>query len=329
MRIILSGTMTLLLTRRLFAVAILALAGTSTFAIVYDDGDEYANLLDCLTHGSSDCSLFHKDCVWCPAASTTSTTKSKPGLCVSRLASSSFGADSHYQCGSNRSDDDYSAENDDTTQGQDDYFPPSDDATFDDDQAVDDDTAAADDDDTAPIADDDTNNDDIDTDDYNPYVDDDQSGTDDQTDDDAANTDDGANTDDDSNSDDYMKKLLECLAVGMEKECAENSPTECVWCTTSFAEGLCVSTDAGKDIDGSFYTCKWKKEDKEDEVDSSVYDHYCWNAHNEAACEMEVDGRDVPCVWCPSAQEEGQGGMCFSQAQTDFVQACNPVEKEE
>jgi len=307
------------LCRFLLLVVLLTLAPTSTTAT----DDDYSHLLDCLTHGSDskeDCAAMD-DCVWCPAS--TKSCCAKEGLCVSNKASESFDSQSHYQCTASTDDDD-------------DYFPSSDDdSTFDDDKAVDDDAAPTADDDAAPTTDDDANNND---DDYNPYTDDDQATDDKTPDDDAANN-------DDDNTDDYMKKLLECLAVANQTACASNSPTECVWCTTSFGEGLCMSDEAGHDIDGYFYTCQWNTtnvleeapskyfneirhttlQKKEEKVDSSVYDHYCWNAHDEEACEAEVDGRDVPCVWCPN---HGEYGTCFSQSQVDFVESCQ-VEREE
>jgi hypothetical protein len=204
-------------------------------------------------------------------------------------------------------------------------------STFDNDAAVDDDTAPVADDDAtttdnaAPTTDDDAaNNDDVDTDDYNPYMDNDAATTDDQaptTDDDAApTTDDDAANNDDDNPDDYQKKLMECLVVANQTSCEKNTPTDCVWCTTSFGEGLCVSEQAGHDVDGYFYTCQFNStstvmKENANVVESRVYDHYCWNVQNEEECAGEVDGHDVACVW---SEEQS---MCLSQTQYGMLEA--------
>jgi hypothetical protein len=187
----------------------------------------------------------------------------------------------------------------------DDYWPKNDDGTFDDDAAVDDDAAPVVNDDAAATDDDDANNnDDVDTDDQTPSTDDQTPSTDD----------DAANADDDANNDNYEKKLMECLAVGNQTACAKNTPTACIWCTTSFGTGLCVSEQASHDVDGHFYTCQFNSTFSVVTPSAEVYDHYCWNAQQEEACLEQVDGRDVPCVW------SDEHDMCLSQAQVDLLE---------
>jgi hypothetical protein len=266
-----------------------------------------ASLLDCLLHGSDSKSACEAidDCVWCVAS-----TNHNHGFCVSSDASQSLNP--YFQCHDDVDTDDAApppSTDDDAAPppSTDDYWPKNDDGgTFDDDAAVDDDAAPVVNDDAAATDDDANHNDDVDTDDQTPSTDDQTPSTDDQT----------PSTDDDASNDNYEKKLMECLAVGNQTACAKNTPTACIWCTTSFGTGLCVSEQASHDVDGHFYTCQFNSTLFSTVVvtPSEVYDHYCWNAQQEEACLEQVDGRDVPCVW------SDEHDMCLSQAQVDLLE---------
>ena len=286
-----------------------------------------ASFLDCLIHGSDSKSacVAIQDCVWCVAA-----TNHDQGMCVSSDTSQSLNP--YFQCSNDDADDDATPTTDDATpttdddaapSTDDDYWPSNDDGTFDDDGAVDDDTAPVADDDAT--TDDDANNDDVDTDDQAPSTDDQTPSTDDQT---PSTDDDATNTDDDANNDNYEKKLMECLAVGNQTACAKNAPTSCIWCTTSFGEGLCVSEQASHDVDGYFYTCQFNSTTTSATLEhppldtSGVYDHYCWDSQQQESCQEQVDGRDVPCVW---SEEQS---MCLSQAQVDLMEVSTAVVKD-